>query len=103
MMTGIILGFIYSFEITLIALVSVPLMFLSNSLNAKFNDKLSKIDEEAFKDANLLAGDCIINNKTIASFGYDKFIIEKYDRHVAATIRLSLKRAQCAGFWFGFS
>jgi hypothetical protein len=36
---------------------------------------MSSFDEGAYKDANLLAGDAILNYRTVASFGHDYIIV----------------------------
>jgi hypothetical protein len=40
---------------------------------------MTSFDENAYKDANLLAGDAILNNRTVASFGHDYIIVNQYD------------------------
>lgn len=64
---------------------------------------MSNVDEVAYKDANLLAGDAIINYRTVASFGHDNLIISEYDNLIAVPTKTNLKKAHCIGFWFGFS
>lgn len=43
---------------------------------------MSSFDEEAYKDANLLAGDAINNYRTVASFGHDNIIVSEYEKYV---------------------
>lgn len=50
-----------------------------------------------------MAGDSILNYRTVASFGHDYLIINEFDKMIEGPIRTSIKRAQCIGFWFGFS
>ena len=57
----------------------------------------------AYKEANLLAGDAILNYRTVASFGHDDKIIRKYDDMIDAPVRASIKKAQMIGISFGFS
>ncbi len=51
----------------------------------------------------MLAGDSILNYRTVASFGHDNLIVNEYDRLVEEPLKTSVKKAQCIGFWFGFS
>lgn len=43
---------------------------------------MSNVDEDAYKDANLLAGDAINNYRTVASFGYDNLIVKEYENYI---------------------
>lgn len=64
---------------------------------------MTGVDEEAYKDANLLAGDSINNYRTVASFGYDNLLIEQYRKYIDLPTTTAIRKAHCIGFWFGFS
>ena len=100
---GIILGFVFSWKVSLVALGCVPFMVAGGSINAKFQSGMAETDESAYKDANLLAGDAILNYRTVASFGHDYLIVELYDRYISSPFQSAVKKAHCIGFWFGFS
>lgn len=93
MIVGIAIGFSYSWKISLVALACVPFMILGGAINTKFQTGYSNIDEESYKDANLLAGDSILNYRTVASFGHDDLIVKEYDRMIEGPVNLSLKKA----------
>ena len=57
-------------------------MVLGGSINAKFQAGMSNVDEGAYKDANLLAGDAINNYRTVASFGHDNLLVKEYERYI---------------------
>ena len=103
MIVGIVIGFSYSWKISLVALGCVPFMVVGGAINTKFQSGYSNIDEEAYKDANLLAGDSILNYRTVASFGHDNLLVKEYDVLTEGPVKTSVKKAQCIGFWFGFS
>lgn len=103
MVVGIAIGFSFNWKISLVALACVPFMVIGGAINTKFQSGYSNIDEEAYKDANLLAGDSILNYRTVASFGHDDLLIKEYDTLIEGPVRTSYKKAQCIGFWFGFS
>lgn len=79
---GIILGFVFSWKLSLVALGCMPFMVIGGSINAKFQGGMSSFDEESYKDANLLAGDAIINYRTVASFGHDNIIVQEYENYI---------------------
>ncbi len=79
---GIALGFSFSWRVSLVALGCVPFMVAGGSVNAKFQAGMSDYDESSYKDANLLAGDAILNYRTVASFGHDYIIVKEYERYI---------------------
>lgn len=78
MICGIVIGFIYSWRLSLVALGCTPFMALGGYINAKFQSGLSSVDEDDYKTANLLAGDAIINFKTVASFAYYDIVVRDF-------------------------
>ena len=79
MIVGIVIGFCFNWKISLVALGCVPFMIAGGAINSKFQSGYSEIDEDAYKDANLLAGDSILNYRTVASLGHDNMIVSEYD------------------------
>ncbi len=103
MVVGLAIGFSFHWKISLVALGCVPFMVIGGAINTKFQSGYSNDDEDAYKKANLLAGDTILNYRTVASFGHDYLIIKEYDKMVEEPLQQSFKKAQTIGFWFGFS
>lgn len=103
MIVGIIIGFSYNWKISLVALGCTPFMIAGGAINSKFQTGYSEIDDDAYKDANLLAGDSILNYRTVASLANDDMIVKEYDQMIEGPIKTAFKKAQCIGFWFGFS
>lgn len=103
MIVGLALGFSFHWKVSLVALGCVPFMILGGAINTKFQSGYSDIDEDAYREANLLAGDTILNYRTVASFGHDYLIVNEYDKLVEAPLKNSFNKSQCIGFWFGFS
>lgn len=64
---------------------------------------MSNFDEQAYKDANLLAGDAIMNYRTVASLATDKAIVKTYNNYIDIPTKRAMRGAHCIGFWFGFS
>lgn len=55
------------------------------------------------KDANLLAGDSIINYRTVASFANEDQIIKDYSMHLEGPVAVAIKKCHVIAFVFGFS
>ena len=76
MVVGIVIGFCFNWRISLVALACAPFMIAGGAINSKFQAGYSEVDEEAYKDANLLAGDSILNYRTVASLAHDDMIVK---------------------------
>ena len=100
---GIILGFIFTWRLALVALACVPFMMFGGMMNSKLHAGMSNFDDKAYKDANLLAGDAILNFRTVAGLAADKSIVKTYDNYIELPVRAAIKKAHCIGIWFGFS
>ena len=64
---------------------------------------MSNVDESAYKDASLLAGDAISNYRTVASFAHDELIVKQYDLFLDGPTKRALKFVHFIGLAFGFS
>jgi ATP-binding cassette subfamily B (MDR/TAP) protein 1 len=67
-LVGIVIGFFFSWRMALIAIVCVPFMAIAGYMGAVFQKGLSVESEHSHKFANILAGDAIMNYRTVASF-----------------------------------
>lgn len=72
-------------------------------MNAKFQAGLSTDSDTASKDANLLAGDAIINYRTVASFGYEDQLVKDYSRLLDGPRIIGQRKSHVIGIIFGFS
>ena len=62
----------------LVCLGLTPFMVVSGYMGAKFQQGLSVEAENSHRYANLLAGDAIMNYRTVASFAFEKQIVKDY-------------------------
>ena len=79
----------------------VPFMMLGAFMLAKFQSGMTETEEN--KEANLLAGDTIINYRTVASFGNEEQIVQDYAKMLDKPLKNSIRRNNILGFIFGFS
>ena len=77
-LTGVGIGFYFSWRMALVCLGLTPFMVVSGYMGAKFQQGLSVEAENSHRYANLLAGDAIMNYRTVASFAYEKQIVKDY-------------------------
>lgn len=78
-------------------------MMLGGIMNAKFQAGLSENSDAASKDANLLAGDAIINYRTVASFGYEDQLVKDFSRLLDGPRLIATRKSHIIGLVFGFS
>lgn len=62
---GLVLGFIFCWQQSLVTLGMVPFMVFGNYIGMEFEKGLTGATSEKEKDANLLIGDAINNFKTV--------------------------------------
>jgi ATP-binding cassette, subfamily B (MDR/TAP), member 1 len=62
---GILIGFIFCWQESLVCLAVSPVMIIGNKLGIKFQQGLVDEQNELQKEANLLCGDAIINYRTV--------------------------------------
>jgi len=90
--TGIILGFYFSWRMALVSLGVTPFIVVSGVMGAKFQQGLSVESENSHKFANLLAGDAIMNYRTVASFAHEKQIVNDYRILLEAPKKLAVRK-----------
>lgn len=72
-------------------------------MGIKLQKGLSQDSDKASKDANLLAGDAILNYRTVASFGHENQIINDYDSMLEGPVNVAKSKSHSIGFIFGFT
>jgi ABC-type transport system involved in Fe-S cluster assembly fused permease/ATPase subunit len=72
LLCGVTLGFVFEWREALVCLGCVPFMLVSTVIQVKFQKNLSQSSDKASKEANVLAGDAILNYRTVASFGNEE-------------------------------
>ena len=72
---GVIIGLIYNWKVSITCMICTPFMILGGVMNIKFQSGLSSNESSAAKEADLLAGDAILNYRTVASFANEDKIV----------------------------
>lgn len=102
-LVGVVIGFSYNWKISLVCLACVPFMILGSIMNVKFQAGMSGDTDSKMKDANLLAGDSILNYRTVASFANEDQIVADFSRMLDGPVSVATKKCHLIGFVFGFS
>lgn len=51
----------------------------------------------------MLAGDAILNYKTVASFAHDEIIVSEYEKYLEGPLKKITRKAHCIALAFGYS
>jgi len=100
--SGVVIGFIFSWRVALVALALTPFMMMGGSIAAKI-DKQDMVDNKDSKNADLLASDAIMNYRTVIGFGLEPSISKEYSALIEAPFRMSKKSAHISGIVYGYS
>ncbi|CDW81030.1 abc transporter [Stylonychia lemnae] len=102
-LSGVVIGFFFNWKISLACLACVPFMIVASIMNAQFQAGMSSDSDSASKEANLLAGDVIINYRTVASFGNEDQILNDYKKLLDGPLKIAARKNHVIGVIFGFS
>ena len=78
LIAGISIGFIFNWKMSIVCLVCVPFFVFANIWNIKLQAGMSSDSNTKMKEANLLAGDLILNYRTVASFANEDQLVNDY-------------------------
>lgn len=107
---GLAIAFRFTWRIALISLGTAPLVILGGFMMSRTQFKgtglgASEEENDAYKDANALLSDVIMNYRTIIGFGPKNVeaLLNKYDKLLEYPNKQGIKGAHISGIWFGYS
>ena len=100
---ALVIGFFFNWETTLVCLGCVPFLILGAIFNARMQAGLSSDTSELYKEADMLAGDSIVNYRTVASFGNEEMILDDYKKFLDGPLQRVASKSHQIGIIFGFS
>eukprot|EP00347_Sterkiella_histriomuscorum_P015933 403355132 len=103
LLAGIVIGFVYNWREALVCIGCVPFTMFGAGMGIKLQKGLSEDSDLASKEANLLAGDAILNYRTVAAFGYEDQIVKDYDSLLEGPVNVAKKKSHSIGLTFGFT
>jgi len=99
---GIILSFIYSWQIALLALGLSPILVIGQIVQGKIHTGFAK-SEEAYNEAGAIVMEAAINIRTVASFCNEETFIRKFNEKIDKPMLEASRKGIISGFGFGFS
>ena len=103
MLTGLALGFYFSWREALVCMGCLPFAIFNQVILIKLQESLSVKSDQVAKEANLLAGDVILNYRTVVSFGYEDVIVKDYESLLQNIEKATIRKNHEIAFAFGFS
>ena len=78
-------------------------MVIGATIDMQMMKAAEEDNKDALKEANLLCGDCIVNYKTVQSFGHEDKLVEKYKELLMPVHKVSMSKGIKSGAAFGCS
>lgn len=75
---GIVIGFVYSWTITLLILAFLPLMIIGNVFQVKLMTGLTSKDQSILEEAGRVSNEAIGNIRTVAMLNKEPYFVKRY-------------------------
>ncbi|VDO07603.1 unnamed protein product [Haemonchus placei] len=90
---GISLGFYLSWRMTLVMLITVPLLIGATQFSGKLLSRASKMENYAYSSAAALANEVIAGIRTVMAFNAQPFEIHRYEKELKEARKLGIRKA----------
>jgi len=101
--TGTVIAFIASWQLTFVALGLSPLMIISGVVQAKFNAGFSAETDEVYRESVNFVSEAVNNMRTVASFAKEDKLLDNFSKKLQGPLKLATRKGNLSGLAFGFS
>lgn len=99
---GIILSFIYSWQIALLALGLSPILIVGQMIQGKIHTGFAQ-SEEAYNEAGAIVMEAAVNMRTVASFCNEDMFIRRFNAKIEGPMKEASFKGIVSGLGFGLS
>ena len=103
LISGIIIGFIYSWRLSLVMLGLSPLMVIGGFMEAKLQTGFNQGLDEAYKASSVIVSETVQNYRTVFSFANEALVMKFYKHSLQGPYKTGVKKSLCSGFMYGIS
>jgi len=103
LITGIIIAFVASWQLTLVTFAFIPILMLSGKLEAHFHQIVMFQNDNAYKESGGFVAEALNNMRTVASFGREANILKGYSKRLDVPLKAAIKKGNFAGLALGIS
>ncbi|CAF2682116.1 unnamed protein product [Rotaria sp. Silwood2] len=100
--TGLILGFVKGWKLTLVILSMAPLLFISAVLFSKLASGLTAMELKAYGKAGAIAEEVFSSIRTVLSYNGQAREEKRYEKHLDEAKRSGIKKGAISGVTMGF-
>lgn len=101
LLLGIVMSFIYSWNLSLVTLVTVPFVIGSIMLEGRYMEASSNVERQAIENASQVAVEAIANIRTINSLGQESEVLKRYVTQTDHADKASKNKIRFRGSVFG--
>ncbi|KFB50603.1 AGAP005639-PA-like protein [Anopheles sinensis] len=97
---GVGISFFYSWNLTLVSIVAIPVTLASITLESRYTQMSGLKEKQSLEGATKLAVEAISNIRTVASLGQEKHVLERYSMETLKVDAACRKKTRLRGTVF---
>ncbi|CAK8684913.1 unnamed protein product [Clavelina lepadiformis] len=101
MLTGLIIGFFYSWKLSLVVLATAPLLILSAAVLFKVSAKFTQQELDSYAKAGAVAEEVISSIRTVVAFHGQEKECERYNENLEEARKVGIKKGVVSGVSIG--
>eukprot|EP00794_Sanderia_malayensis_P017701 gene17701-19469_t len=100
-LTGFIIGFVYSWKLTLVILSISPALMVTGGITGKVIGSLTSREQSAYAKAGSIAEEVLSSIRTVVAFGGEEKEYERYTANLEESKSAGIKKGTSTGMAFG--